>query len=312
MIPFDDPQISTEGTHIAATLWPKRLKVIVAHINMVNYTCEYCGNTFAERANLLKHHKQAEYCLQIRGMEKTSYTCTCGKKYTRNDSLQRHYAQCQIYNDSTESSSIKADKQEELLRLVIDKYGDMVKDLQKQIAELSTRTVNTNDNNNTNGNNNNNNRNVVLQNLQPITDEDLQEHIVNLTLDFIQQGAKGYANFAESYPLKNKILCTDRARKKLKYKNPAGELTDDGRALALRFFQAISERNTEILNRAYADLHIKVQDIVAENRAGDVDVISILMRATKLQDILIKSQNAARGEDDEFVQEFLTHLTKML
>ena len=108
------------------------------------------------------------------------------------------------------------------------------------------------------------------------------------------------------------MLCTDRARKKLRYKDADGELTDNGRALAQRFFQAISERNAEILNRAYSDLHHELQDIVAEGRAGDADVTGILTKATTLQDILIKSQRAARGEDDEFAQEFLTHLSKKL
>ena len=106
--------------------------------------------------------------------------------------------------------------------------------------------------------------------------------------------------------------CTDRARKRLRYKDADGELTDDGRALAQRFFQAISERNVEILNRAYSDLHHELQDILAEGRAGDANVTDILIKATTLQDILIKSQKVARGEDDEFAQEFLSHLTKML
>nr|QBK87864.1 MAG: hypothetical protein LCMAC202_02250 [Marseillevirus LCMAC202] len=270
---------------------------------MVNYTCEHCKHVFAERANLLKHQKRAKYCLQIRGLEKTTYTCACGKIYTRNDSLQRHHADCQASEKPTESipTTTKEDKQEELLCMVINKYGDMVKDLQKQITDLSTRPVNTNSNNR-----------IVLQNLQPITDEVLQEHLIHLTLNFIQEGAKGYADFAGTYPFKDKVMCTDRSRKKLKYKDADGELTDDGRILAQRFFKAISERNTEILNQAYADLHSEVKDIVAENRAGDVNITSILTKATTLQDILIKSQKAARGEDDDFAQEFLTHLTKML
>ena len=157
-----------------------------------------------------------------------------------------------------------------------------------------------------------NNTNNVLNNLQPITDEDLQEHLANLTLDFIQEGAKGYADFAGNYPFKDKVLCTDRARKRLRYRDADGELTDDGRALAQRFFQAISERNTEILNRAYSDLHHELEDIVAEGRAGYADVTGILTKATALQEILIKSQKAARGEDEEFAQEFLSHLSKKL
>ena len=271
--------------------------------NMVKYTCEYCNSSFTTKYVLARHQNQASYCLQKRKVERTDYNCTCGKKYSRMDVLKRHQKQCSKAKKTIDQVPTKEHNSEELLLKVIDKYGDMVKDLQRQISELSSRpTTITNNNNNTN----------VLNNLQPITDEDLQEHLVNLTLDFIQEGAKGYANFAGNYPFKDKVLCTDRSRKRLRYKDADGILTDNGRVLAQRFFQAISERNTEILNRAYSDLHRDLQDIVAEGRAGESDVTGILTQATKLQDILIKSQRVAQGEDDEFAEEFLSHLTKIL
>ena len=257
---------------------------------------------FTSKNGLLKHQRRTAYCLQIQGKENQLYRCTCGKEYTLKTSLHRHQSLCTKEANTPEPSPTesKNDNQEELLRLVIDKYGDMVKDLQKQITELAANRPAAN------------NRNMVMQNLQPITDEALQEHLNHLTLNFIQNGAKGYADFAGNYPFKDKVLCTDRSRRKIKYKDGDGELTDDGRVLAQRFFQAISERNTEILNQAYSDLHHEMQSIVAGGRAGDADVAGILTKATTLQDILIKSQNAARGEDDGFAQEFLSHLTKML
>ncbi len=272
---------------------------------MVDYTCEYCKSSFTTKYVLARHQRRASYCLQGRNLERDDYICSCGKHYSRNDVLQRHQKRCNVAKSSTQNSLQNDDKpnSEELLLKVIDKYGDMVKDLQKQISEITSRPSNQT---------NNNSRNVVLGNLQPITDEDLQEHLDHLTLNFIQNGAKGYASFAGEYPLKDKVLCTDRSRKKLQYKDAEGEITDDGRVLAQRFFQAISERNTEILNQAYSDLHHEMQGIVAGGRAGDADVTGILTKATTLQDILIKSQNAARGEDDEFAQEFLSHLSKML
>ena len=270
----------------------------------MNYTCEYCKVIFTTKYNLTRHQRRAKYCLQGRGLERNDCICPCGKQFSRDDNLQRHREQCVIIKPHLQNSLQNDDKvnSEELLLKVIDKYGDMVKDLQKKISEISSRPSNQT----------NNSRNVVLGNLQPITDEDLQEHLDHLTLNFIQNGAKGYASFAGEYPLKDKVLCTDRSRKKLQYKDADGEITDDGRVLAQRFFQAISERNTEILNQAYSDLHHELQSIVAGGRAGDADVTGILTKATILQDILIKSQNAARGEDDEFAQEFLSHLSKML
>ena len=273
--------------------------------NMTKYLCDYCQKNFTTKSSLNRHQSRATYCRQARGLEPKEFICICNKRFTRNDNLRTHQTICSIFNKGLQTPVQKDDKHgsEELLLKVIEKYGEMVKDLQKQIAELSSKPA-TQTNNNT--------RNVLLGNLQPITDQDLQQHLDHLTLDFIQDGAKGYASFAGHYPLKDKVLCTDRSRKKLQYKDADGELTDNGRALAQRFFQAISERNTEILNRAYSDLHNELQDIVAEGRAGDADVTSILTQATKLQDILIKSQRVARGEDDAFAEEFLSHLTKIL
>ena len=262
--------------------------------------CKNCGKIFNDIYNLKRHQRSAKYCLESQDIHCKKYNCQyCNKQFSRKDNLLRHEKKCQ-QEDMQDSG------QDDLLIKVIDKYGEMVKDLQRQITELSAnRSI-------ANQTNNNNNRNVVMNNLQPITDDDLQKHLDLLSLDFIQEGAKGYADFAGNYPFKDKVICTDKSRKKLKYKNQDGELTDDGRVLAQRFFIAISERNTAILNQAYSDLHHEMQGIVADNRAGEVDVSSILSKATSLQDILIKSQRAAKGEDDQFAKEFLSHLSKIL
>ena len=265
---------------------------------MDKYTCKHCKTTFTSKYTLARHQRRARYCLQRRGLETEDVTCKCGRSFGRKDDLQYHQKTCSRINATQVPSNSEA-----VLLKVIEEYSDMVKEFQKQVAELSARPTNVT---------NNNNSNNVLNNLQPITDEDLQAHLVNLTIDFIQEGAKGYADFAGNYPFKDKILCTDRSRKKLRYRGPDGELTDDGRALAQRFFQAISERNTEVLNEAYSDLQHQLQDIVSRGRAGDEDVTGILTKATELQDILMRSQRAATGQDDNFAQEFLSHLAKRL
>ena len=157
-----------------------------------------------------RHQKRAKYCLELQGKQQQSCCCVCGKKYARNDGLKRHEQQCEIYVAYTQVAKHKSlpikslvepaseteSKQEDILLKVIDKYGEMVKDLQKQIAELSSRPANQT----------NTNRNVVMNNLQPITDEDLQDALEHLTLNFIQEGAKGYADFAGNYPFKEGML----------------------------------------------------------------------------------------------------------
>ncbi len=265
---------------------------------MVKHICDYCQKAFTTKSNLNRHQSGARYCLQTRGLETAAYTCDCGKQYTWKTDYRIHQDKCLKNNkDPTPDDN-------GLMLQFVDMVKELQRqngDLQKQMAAISLRPTKV-INNNTN----------VLNNLQPITDEDLQENLDNLKLNFILEGAKGYANYANFYPLNNNIICTDKARKKIKYKDENGDVTDDSRLLARRFFQAISTRNKDILDTAYKDIHEEVKEIVAENRAGDSDITGLLTKAAELQNILIRSQRAATGEDDEFTQEFLNHLAKML
>ncbi len=151
-------------------------------------------------------------------------------------------------------------------------------------------------------------------NLAPITDEEITDHLEHLTLNFIQEGAKGYADFANTYPFKDRLLCTDKARKKLRYKDGEGELIDDAGGLKLtqRFFQAIAPRNEELINAEYQALQQEVQQIADAGTGGTSNLTGLLTKATHLQELLVKCQQAARGEENEFTKEFVHHLSKML
>ena len=155
---------------------------------------------------------------------------------------------------------------------------------------------------------------MTTMNLAPITDEEIQEHLEHLTLNFINDGAKGYASFANYYPFKDRVLCTDKARKKLRYRDNEGEVVEDGGGvkLAQRFFQAIAPRNEEIINAEYRALHKEVQQIANDGTAYQSDLTSLLTKASRLQDLLIKCRDAARGEENDLTKEFVNHLSKML
>ena len=258
------------------------------------HICSYCKNKFTTTSTLLTHQKRAKYCLKLQGAESENFECVCGKKYTVRKSLSRHQDKCTVFSSSLTQET---PSDGELALKIMDKYENMFKELQKQIVELSSRPTKVVNN--------------VLNDLRPITDEDLQENLDGLKLDFILDGAKGYANFANFYPLRNNIVCTDKARKKIKYKDENGEITDDSRLLARRFFIAIADRNKDIVDAAYKDTQEEVQTIVAENRAGTSDITGLLTKATKLQTILMKTQNAAEGKDEDFTREFINHLAKI-
>ncbi|KKL58010.1 hypothetical protein LCGC14_2229680 [marine sediment metagenome] len=268
---------------------------------MSQYVCQYCNNTFSRTNNLIKHQKKAQYCLVLQANTEVEakYECEyCSQSFTRKDSLSRHYKVCKIYTVQQVEKKARTTAIEDQNKMLLD----LITQLQENITNVAGRPAV------------NNNRQVVLNNLQPLTEENLQEHLEHLTLNFIQEGAKGYAAFANSYPFKNRVMCTDKARKKLKYKDGDGEVIEDGGGvkLAQKFFQAIAPRNEEIINIEYRALHEKVQQIAKDGTAYHADLTGLLTKATHLQELLIKCREAARGEENELTREFVSHLSKML
>ena len=267
--------------------WYQMFKVIFTVIHM-DYKCKYCDSSFKNRCTLYKHQRTAKYCLKLQDViNKKIYLCTfCNKNFSRPDSLKRHKTTCTC----REMHEQPVDQNTQL--------QDMIADLQHTIQTMSTQGS----------------RPVVLNNLQPLTDEDLQEHLENLTIDFIQEGGKGYADFAGGYPFKDRLVCTDKSRKKIKYRDEHGEIIDDGGGIKItqRFFQAIAPRNEEIINAEYRALHEEVQDIADKGTAHCTDLTGILTRSTKLQQLLSSCQEAARGQENDLTKEFINHLTKII
>ena len=181
---------------------------------------------------------------------------------------------------------------------------DQISQLQKQITELMTGAKASNVNN----------YNIAVNNLKPLTDEDISEHIERLNIEFILQGAKGYADFANKYPFKNHIICTDKARKKIKFKNADGEIVDDpqGRQVTQRFFQTYADKNRQIITTEYHNLQQQVQVIAESGTAGESNLAEILSKASHLQEILQFCNEAAEGKDNKFTQEFVSHLAKII
>jgi hypothetical protein len=257
----------------------------------MSYQCEYCNTSFTKAYSMYKHQRTAKYCLTLQDKySEGENICNCGKEFTRKDAMLRHQKKCTVP------------------KIIQNRHlEDQIGDLMKIITKLVERPTNVN-------NNSNNTRNNVVMNLPPITDEEIADHLEHLTIDFINDGAKGYANFAGSYPFKDRLLCTDKARKKLRYKDGDGELIDDASGLKLtqRFFQAIAPRNEELINAEYRALHIEVQKISREGTAHTSNLTDLLTKATHLQELLVKCQQAAKGEENELTKEFVNHLSKML
>ena len=142
------------------------------------------------------------------------------------------------------------------------------KDLQDRIQSLAEKAISKPSNTSTVNQNTTNN---IINNMMPITDAHLQEHVQNLNPIHVQNGASGYAKYALEFPLKDMIVCTDFQRRNCKYKDENGNVISDPEMTKItkRLFYAIKERNEELINEYSAELEAKLRSI---NASGNSDM----------------------------------------
>jgi hypothetical protein len=212
------------------------------------YICEFCQSSFSYEKTLLNHKKLAKYCLAIQGREHILNKCSgCSKTFSTSNWLQTHQQNCVEYQvdfQIKERLKIVEDEKRDVenVNKILEKENSELKQqndkLQQTIKELAEKAISkpTITNNNT------------INNLHIMSDEHIKEQVKNLTIDHIKKGALGYSEYFLEYPLKERVICTDYARRKLKYKNEQGEIVSDPEMTNLSdlLFKSIKERNREL------------------------------------------------------------------
>ena len=285
--------------------------------------CEFCGNEFSNKTSLNSHQKTAKYCLELRNEQVTLYSCEhCKKGFTKPFHLQRHQEICKTI-DSNTLLNLKSIKQENIelknqhiiykkeienkdmiiqqQKLIIEEQKLAIKhfqdDQRKQINDLNDRIQSMAEKaiSKPSTLNQTNTTNQIINNMMPITDAHLQEHIQNLNSVHVQNGASGYAKYALEYPLKDMILCTDFQRRSCKYKDENGNVVSDPEMTKItkRLFSAIKERNEELINEYSAELQAKWKSL---NMLGNSD-----MNEDEMVDFSTQTNNAL-----EFVMNVLS------
>ena len=213
--------------------------------------CQYCNNTFASKSNLVYHQKTAKYCLKIRNCstKKSKFKCQfCDKMFNVKSTYSKHHYSCS--NSSIGIKMLEILKRniflEEECKLkdnLLEKYEQKIKELQDKLENIAlkavlrpTTTKNTQINN-------------YIQKLDCVTDQHLQDQVQHLTIEHIQKGPEGYAEYALEYPLKNRIVCVDYSRRKVKFKDKDGNVVTDPEmaTIATKLFQSIKDKNKDLI-----------------------------------------------------------------
>jgi hypothetical protein len=80
----------------------------------------------------------------------------------------------------------------------------------------------------------------LVYNLIPLTQEYIQTCVKDIKLDHILQGEKGLSEYIVNFPFKDRVICTNKTKKILTYKNEQGTIiTEQGDAIILTIAKTI-------------------------------------------------------------------------
>lgn len=265
--------------------------------------CKYCKNSFSSKANLNNHQRTAKYCLTMRGDdEECLYKCkTCQKTFNKKFNFSRHEEKCVSVESFQELQSklLLVERERDNFynkineqKIQIDELKQHVNQLQKQMQEVAIKAVSRPTTSNKTQINN------YIQNMQPVTDEFLIDNARHLTIEHIKKGPEGYAEFALEYPLKDRMLCSDYSRRKIKFKDKDGNLITDPEmtTLAKKFFSSIKDKNKELICQCANELKEKL---------GDDNVMDTVV---KLFDYKSAIEQGSDGEKTEFHHDFVRQM----
>jgi hypothetical protein len=262
--------------------------------------CVYCNNKFSTKTNLNNHQKRAKYCLKLRGVNKQEneyeYKCdACDKNFSGKYELNRHSTICKKNDILINNNKIIQTLREELIS--VKKENELLradkKDLQDRYDNLSLTAVKRPTVSNKNIQINN-----YIKNMPPLLEQDIKDNIQYLTLDHHVKGAEGYAEYALEFPFKNKIVCVDTARNKIKYKNEEGDIIEDVgfRKMMEKLCDALKDRSFNLCQEHYE----KLSDTFTEKEVDDFNFMETAIAISK----------CANGKENDFCSKIIKMISK--
>ena len=259
--------------------------------------CEFCKNKFSNKQNLNAHQVKAKYCLKIQNKKPDKeFICNnCNKSFLSSTTLRRHIKSCSISElVGTLQKTIKELKDKNLL--LEDRcrmLSDQLEKTQERYDNLSITAVKRPTNSTKNIQINN-----YIKNMHPLLESDIKENVQYLTLDHHVKGAEGYAEYALEFPFKDKIVCVDTARNKIKYKNEEGDVIEDVgfRKMMEKLCLALKDRSFNLSQEHYE----KSAETFTEKEVDDYNFMETAIAISKY----------ANGKENDFCNKIIKMISK--
>jgi len=251
---------------------------------------------FSNKQNLNAHQKRAKYCLKLQGVEKPNlYHCsTCNKGFQITANYKRHQNTCKNVNiiKALQDKLVTANNTITQITQERDTLSEVLTNLQNDYKDLATTAVKRPTNTK------NVQINNYIKNMAPLLESDLADNVINLTLDHHVKGIEGYAEYALEFPFKDKVVCVDTARNKIKYKNEDGDIIEDGgfRKMMVKLCQALKDRSFSLSQEHYE----KLSDSYTENEMDEFNFMETAMAITK----------CANGKETDFCDKIVKMISK--
>ena len=258
---------------------------------------QYCKNIFSNKQNLNAHQRTTKYCLKLQNKSPNKeFICdSCTKTFLSSTTLRRHKKKCCSVSVVEELNS-KIKELTNKNNLLEDKCIMLTNQLNKteeSYKELSITAVKRPVNNTKNIQINN-----YIKNMPPLLENDIKDSVPMLTLEHHVKGAEGYAEYALEFPFKDKIVCVDTARNKIKYKNEEGDIIEDVgfKKMMTKLCVALKDRSFNLSQEHYE----KLSDKFTEKEMDEYNFMETAMAITK----------CANGKENDFCNKIVRMISK--
>lgn len=259
---------------------------------MSRVTCEYCNTVLSSRAMLLRHQAKTKYCLEIRGLVKKDYQCTCGKVFSYKNSYTRHQKTCTF--EPSESPS----EDKEMVKEVMTQLLATLENLANKPTKVTNNTQNQNQ----------------IVNINSVDFEEIQE---KFTRDIATANGEycvnkmgiSHANFVKKY-MNDMYEIRDASRGKVRYIEDGTIVDDLGcRKFATIFYTRVHKQFEKHSEDDWSDINDRIQSTM-HVASKTLDFLPNMEKAALIKDIQAMVKEASQGIPNALTKSFCTELVK--